>query len=206
MLIDEKRGIDERYQSATSTSNMRVEADKAGPADVIIAAGMSDSRLGTALMRLHSEWDSSAKPRKISPAQIKALALALRDSKGRPDMMRARREAAAWFATELRLFAQSLKSRPTVIQGLTAWAIIKEIDPAIVPASVHHWLDHTCHHCDGHGLRKVPDQPALSARQCHACAGTGEKHRPDGSARILNHIDYCIQQGRNSMKRRLRPA
>ena len=200
---DQKPGIDERYQAATSTSNLRVEADKAGAGDVIIAAGMSDSRLGMALLRLHSEWDSSAKPRKISPDQIKALALTMRDSHGKPDMMRARRESAAWFASELRLFAQALKSRPAVIEGLTAWAAIKDIPAHAVPLAVLHWLHHTCQVCDGHGRRKVPDQPALGARQCHACDGFGQTHRPEGSTRLLTHIDYCIQQARNSLKRRL---
>ena len=46
---------DERYTSATHASNLRVEADRTGQADVIIAAGMSPSRLGAALLRLRSE-------------------------------------------------------------------------------------------------------------------------------------------------------
>ena len=197
-------GIDERYQRATSTSNLRVEADRSGAGDVIIAAGMSDSRLGMLLLRLHSEWDGAAKPRRVSAAQIKALGLTMPDDKGRPDVLRARREAAAWYAGELRLLAQSLKSRSAALEQLSLWASLKGIPATVVGQALHHWLDHICPACDGHGLRRVPDQPALSARRCHDCHGTGEVTRPDGSTRVLNHIDYVLGVARNSLQRRLR--
>lgn len=45
----------ERYLSASQSSNLRVQADKHGDADVIIAAGWSASRIGGALMRLHTK-------------------------------------------------------------------------------------------------------------------------------------------------------
>ena len=40
---DAPAGIDERYSVACAASNLRVEADRSGPADVIIAAGWSPS-------------------------------------------------------------------------------------------------------------------------------------------------------------------
>lgn len=46
---------EERYLSATQSSNMRVEAEKHGDADVMIASGWSASRIGAALMRLHTK-------------------------------------------------------------------------------------------------------------------------------------------------------
>ena len=46
---------EERYLSASQSSNMRVQAEKHGDADVMIAAGWSASRIGGALMRLHSK-------------------------------------------------------------------------------------------------------------------------------------------------------
>ena len=51
--------VEEKYTSAIHTSNLRVEADKGGSADVLIAVGWSPSRLGSALMRLHSEQDGA---------------------------------------------------------------------------------------------------------------------------------------------------
>jgi hypothetical protein len=51
--------VEEKYTSAIHASNLRVEADKGGSADVLIAVGWSPSRLGAALMRLHSEQDAA---------------------------------------------------------------------------------------------------------------------------------------------------
>lgn len=45
---------EERYLVASSTSNLRVIADSVGDGDVMIAAGWSSSRIGSALMRLHT--------------------------------------------------------------------------------------------------------------------------------------------------------
>ena len=46
--------VTELYTVAIHTSNLRVEADKASPADILIAAAWSPSRLGSALLRLAS--------------------------------------------------------------------------------------------------------------------------------------------------------
>ena len=51
---------EERYLSATNTSNLRVEAERNGPADILICAGWSASTLGLALMRLHTKPDTAA--------------------------------------------------------------------------------------------------------------------------------------------------
>lgn len=52
--------IEERYSSAVTASSLKVEADKGGAADVLIAAGWSPSRIGSALMRLHTKADRNA--------------------------------------------------------------------------------------------------------------------------------------------------
>ncbi len=46
---------EERYLTATNTSNLKVQAERTGAADVLIAAGWSASRIGGALMRLHTK-------------------------------------------------------------------------------------------------------------------------------------------------------
>lgn len=51
---------EERYLSATNTNNLRVEAEKHGPGDILICAGWSASTLGLALMRLHTKPDTAA--------------------------------------------------------------------------------------------------------------------------------------------------
>lgn len=50
---------EERYISATNTSNLRVEADRNGPGDILICAGWSASTIGLALMRLHTKPDTA---------------------------------------------------------------------------------------------------------------------------------------------------
>ena len=207
---------------ACNASSLKVEAEKGGPADVMIAAGWSDSRVGMALLRLHSEWDGSAKPKRATEPMIAAMAERLkagdeqeRTRWGPPNprapkpgnaMVRARSESVAWYRKELRLLAQSLKSRAIVLEQLTHWAILRGIDPLVVGPALHHWLAPTCAACDGHGRRKIPDAPALSAKQCHACQGTGNAHAPEGSGRVLTHIDYVVQVARQSLKKRLRPG
>ena len=47
--------IEEKYLIASNTSNLRVLAESAGAGDVLIAAGWSKSRIGSALMRLHTK-------------------------------------------------------------------------------------------------------------------------------------------------------
>jgi hypothetical protein len=199
--------VEEVYQTASNTSNLKVEADKRGSGDVMIAAGWSPSRVGMALLRLHSEWDSAAKPTRQSAEQIHALAITMPitsgKDKGKPDRQRAQAEADRWFVSELRLLAQSLKSRPVVWEQLNHWMVLKAIDPETVAAALLHWLDPTCGVCDGHGLRKVPNAPALSARQCHKCHGTGHIPHPHGSAKVLGYIDDCVQKARTSLKQRL---
>lgn len=46
---------EQRYLTASQTSNLRVVADVVGAGDVMIASGLSPSRIGHALMRLHSK-------------------------------------------------------------------------------------------------------------------------------------------------------
>lgn len=49
-----KTSTEERYIVATNTSNLRVEAEKRGDADVLIASAWAPGRIGGALMRLHT--------------------------------------------------------------------------------------------------------------------------------------------------------
>lgn len=56
----------ESYAGAVSTGNTRLEPHKTTRADLIAAAGMSVHSMGTALMRLVSEWQSGATPPKVA--------------------------------------------------------------------------------------------------------------------------------------------
>jgi hypothetical protein len=86
----ERAGVEERYSVAGNTSDMSVEADKRNSADVIIAAGWSPSRLGMALLRLHSEWSGLAKPHKPTKKGIDAMAETIKGEDAQADANRAK--------------------------------------------------------------------------------------------------------------------
>lgn len=222
MLADtnDRPGVQELYETAGNTSNLTVEAEKRGSGDVLIAAGWSDSRLGLALLRLHSEWSSAAKPARADAVTVGILArnIKMQDAKAKETadrtgepytapgsaQARAQAEAQRWYTNELRILANNLKARPTVWEQLRVWVAGKGVDPDIVAEALLHWLHPTCPVCAGHGRHKVPDQPALSARQCRKCNGTGHRPYPHGAAKVLSHMDYCVNVARSSMKQRLR--
>lgn len=193
---NERAGVDEVYQVAGNTSNLTVEADRRGAGDVLVSAGMiqvtpdgkapppmSAMRLGMCLLRMHSEWDgSSRRPKEHGKA---------------PTPMT---------GSDLRLLANGLKSRPTVWGQLAPWLALKGIQSEIGAEALLHWLSPTCHACEGHGLKKVPNAPALSARRCNKCHGTGHKPHPEGSAKVLVYLDDCVSRARVTLKARLRSA
>lgn len=58
MIDDNTVTIAEHYITANAASNLRVEADKGGAADILICAGWTPSReVGAALLRLHTKHD-----------------------------------------------------------------------------------------------------------------------------------------------------
>lgn len=219
----EKPSVEEAYITANNSSNLRLNVDPDSPrgaADVLVAAGWSQSRVGMALLRLHSEWTACAKPRRQNAAQLEAIAATIREDdakakkaaelKGAPYKApgsanaRAREMADRWYVAELRLLAISLKSRASVWEQMELHGKITSTPPDLVAAALLHWLNPTCPVCDGHGRRKVLDQPALSGKICHKCHGTGHVPHPNGAARVLAYIDTCTTKARMSMKQSLR--
>jgi hypothetical protein len=210
----------EQYQTAANTSNLKVDVNRRGAADVLIASGWSASRLGMALLRLHSEWDAAAKPKRPAQAQIDAAAERLKRQdeqarlrwgppnpkapKPRPALLRAREEAEGWYVNELRILACSLRSRSAVWEQLALWSRAKGVSPETVAEALLHWLDPTCPVCEGHGFKKVPGQPALSARRCEHDRCAGGRLMP--SLRcfvVLDHIENCTVAARQALKRNL---
>lgn len=215
----------ERYGVASGTSDltgfggMVPEGGGSRDADTMLAAGLCDSALGVLLMRLRSEWDSSAKPSRPGPRLMQALVgyvkredLEARQAAERDGLkwkapgdpaVRAMERAQAWYAGELRLLANSLKSKREVIEQLTCWAAWKAIRIEAVGEAVMMWLDPVCPACKGHGLRQVPGQPSLSARQCMPCGGTGNRRRPHDVSRVIQHMDYLEGVAKGSIRAKL---
>lgn len=227
MLQSDRPGVEEAYVSAGNTSNLKVVAARPGDADVLIAAGWTESRVGMALLRLRSEWDRAEKPRKPTAAAVKALAESLLVTR-RPayvispermdahlSMMRlsachavARTQAHGWYMREMAKLVNKLKSLPDVRRQILAHVALwcMEDAEAKVPDVIAHWLDQTCHQC--HGLLFLPavDAPVLSTKLCRACGGTGVAHAPheqDGR-RVVNYMDDCVSRARSALKKRLR--
>lgn len=126
---DEKRGVEEIYTSATTSSNLRVEGpDRPGDADVIIAAGWSESRIGSALLRLHTEFDAAEKLRLATAAQFLPSGKISKDVRNA-----AAQEAHAFNLHEMGLLLGKLKSLPAVraqaIKQAMKWRFGESQDP-----------------------------------------------------------------------------
>ena len=171
-------GVEEQYLKASTTSNLRVKADKRGDADILIAAGWSCKGFGGALLRLAGEWDAAAKkPRGMSD-------------------------------TDLILLRGRLKSLTSALQYLTdAMHRLGMPSPEVrAGAIVGYWLHQACHTCHGLKFETIQNTPVLSANRCKACHGTGLGWAPYGQdgRRMLNLMDDSVSRARNGIRDRLR--
>lgn len=172
----DRPGIEESYQVAGNTSDLTVEADRRGAADVLIAAGWSPTRIGAALMRLHSEYDA-----------------AQRKGEGRTDvqLLRSKLRSLSSVTEQLALkaFDWRMEDPKAKAQAVALW-----------------WLDRSCRRCTGRKFELTPGAPALSNRACKACSGTGETRIPHGQEgrRLAIYLDDCVSRARQSIKNRLR--
>ena len=230
---DQKPTIEERYSGAIHASNLRVQAERTGPADVLIAAGMSPSRLGAALMRLHSEWDAVEHPKRPTTEMTQAVYKALTPARiplvVSPERYRAleledeqqRRASAAittnkWYVHELGLLFQKLKTLPEVRRGLSFWVReygIADADKRTAEV-LSWWLHNICPACSGRKKEVIAGTPSLSHKDCRVCKGTGKTRVPHDanntrqlieSWKILRHIDVCVKSAEASLKSRLHP-
>lgn len=88
---EHKPNIEEIYITASTTSNLKVEADRPGSADILIAVGWSPSRLGGALSRLHTDWDKAEKPARVGKLTIERMVAAIKAQDAK-DVQAAREE------------------------------------------------------------------------------------------------------------------
>jgi hypothetical protein len=208
----DRPSIDERYTNATHATKLTVDPDHTGAADMLIAAGWSQSRLGTALLRLISEWDGAQKPQPLNPRAIGILATQIGKESGREpterDYMAARIQANQWFEHENKILMGKLKTLPEIRAVLTVWVKDRGIgNPEQVAAeSLLWWMDSLCKHCSGRKWESIKDTGRLSGIVCPVCRGTGEKPRPGGirTVQVLAYLDLCVYKGRQGMKQRLR--
>lgn len=189
MLVDtngggEPAGVDERYAVAANATSLVVVEHRDGPVDVLAAAAWSPTRIGSALLRLHSEFDGGERLRK-GPS----------------------------FQTDAKLLLMRLRTMPALREQLTLQAVKWEMDDAASRAAevLYWWLDRNCPRCQGRRFERISGTPALSSKPCPprqagGCGGSGEQRLPGGSdgRKLANFLDDCVSRARQSIKQRLR--
>lgn len=167
--------VDDKYVSATHAGNLRVEADKSGHADVIIAVGWCKKRLYGALTRLKGEWDGAGR---VPPAA---------------------KESAHEFA----LLLGRLKTLPEVRGELTqqAWRMGIEAPDVIAAAVLLWWLDPVCGTCHGVQREKVSHQTVCPT--CHGSGRKKLPHGEAGKD-LIQFIESTIGDAQGNIKRSLR--
>lgn len=214
MYNDERRTIDEAYTSATSSSDLRCDTREGAPrsdTDLLIAAGWSPSRVGAALLRLHTEWDGAAHLRPATGADFAQAArarqpVALTQT---PSMARAVAEklAAEFNHQQAKALMSHLKTMLSVREQLVLQLLKWKVEDAeqIAGAVLRWWLAPNCHACHGRKFEVIPDTGRLSSKQCKPCGATGKLRIPHGEVgrRLANFMDDCVGIARNSIRKRL---
>lgn len=215
---------EERYVIATHSSNLRCETGEdtpMGDVAILIASGWSPSRIGAALLRLHSEWDGASHPCRMTQAAIDAYALSLDGGKVplvfsaaglavhlAQRSSEASKTANTWHMHEQAIMFGRLKSLPAVREQLTIQADRYRLEnPArLASAVLLHFLDDVCPECHGVQREQIKDTPSLSNVACPACHGSGKSRIPCGEAgrKLRNFIDDALDAARVSIKQRLR--
>lgn len=200
--------IEERYLVAGNTSDLSVCHERRTAADVLIAAGWSQSRLGAAALRLHSEWSAATMPRRPNRDQVARMAQQMPLVNGKPDLAGALRLAADWYQAELHRAVDRLHGLPVMRSQLAGLASQRGMasPEALAAAVLCHWLDPVCHSCHGLKFQLVKGAPALSAKVCPVCRGLGRSEPPHGQDGrwMLNYLDRCVAVARGSISKRLR--
>ena len=205
---DEKPGIEEMYTTAVNTSNLRVEAEKRGDGDVIIAAGWNQARIGGALLRLHTEFDGAEKVRQATAADFLAPGKHSKDER-----KAASRRAHAFNMHEAGLLLQKLKSWPDVRTQVTLQMVRWKVEDAEAKGVevLRWWLAQACPVCNGTKMQTAQDTNRHNGKICHDCAGTGIREIPgmvDGwhqaGRRLATWLDQCVARNRASLGRPLR--
>jgi hypothetical protein len=227
--IDEEKppSVEEMYSTAVGSSNLRVEGDRRNVADMVIAAGMNPHRLGLALRRLATEWDAVGKPPPPDERNIEAMAakypripgtglvLVSRiedngdfSSEQLLPLVAAKREADQWYAHELGLLFQRLKTLPAVRSALMFEAQSWSLEGAehVVAAVLQWWLQPRCPACKGVKKKVVLGTGRTSSKDCRTCKGSGEAKVPHGSVgrKLQRYIQGCERASASGLRGKFR--
>jgi len=202
MLNDDKRGIEEAYTSAMNSSDLSVEADRKGDADVIIAAGWSQMRVGGAVMRLHTEYDSTERPRMLGAAYFFPPGKTTKEQR-----KHAGRQANDFNRKQLRLFMERLRSLKDVREQLVLQLVRWSVEDPREKASqiIGWWLHQCCPGCNGTKFQVAEGTGRHNGKPCSECHGTGKSETPHGGdgRRAASWMDQCVERNRSQIASRM---
>ena len=172
--------IEDAYASAQTASNLRMNMESRTPIDVVLAIAISKNRLGSAIMRLHTEWDRVRGDVRKTPSDASALECV------------AHIDVDTFMSSRLREVSQSLPSWRIVEQSLVRRCQEADIAHAssVVRSALFYFLNPTCEHCHGTGV----DVRHGRDDECKACKGTGRRRLPNDQnmLAILDYMDACV--------------
>lgn len=217
MLNENPRTLEEAYASATHSSDLRCETREGAPrsdSDLLIAAGWSQSRVGGALLRLHTEWDGAEHARVATGADFSQQAKARQpDAVRAPQTTAQVKAAAAQLAQrandqQAKLLMAHLKTMGPVREQLVIQLLKWKVEDADVVAFavLRWWLSPLCNACQGRKFELVPGTGRLSSKLCKPCGATGKARIPHGEAgrKLANFMDDCVGRARQSIANSLR--
>lgn len=178
--MNDKRDTSERYATAISSDNLRMDTREHAPisdVDVCTAAAWAPARLGSAMLRLATEY-------------------------GRPMRLQGMSATDAMLLMGKLKTLPSVKTQLAI--KLYEWGHERPTEASL--AVIAWWLHRVCSKCEGRKFDVVPGTARLSAKQCSRCGGSGEARVPQGEIgkRAANYLDDCLQRARGQMHRSLR--
>lgn len=149
MTNHEPPTIAERYASASTSSNLRCEADIRGDLDTIIAAGWSGKTEGCILSRCRNEFDDA---HASIPADIGATNRRMLTMMRIATLPSAKAVVREWAQVRAIKFALDITDDGLRNLSWTALSV---------------WLDPNCPSCSGRGFSGGYDGPTLRCGHCH---------------------------------------
>lgn len=119
----ERASVEEQYEIASNTRDLSVRSHQAGAVDVLAAHAWSATRLGGALLRLHSQWESAEKPVRQEPRPLKHFLQTLPRDKAQEAHQAEVERFAAWYLQDMAALIGNLAALPVVREQLTLQAL-----------------------------------------------------------------------------------
>lgn len=201
MLSPDRPSRAERYECATSTSDltMRHSDFPPGAPDILAAMAWSKKRLGTELVRLASQWDREKPARRRPRTVAQFMAMGHPRERARLEATREKHElAGAYYRAVLEALGK-LQNLPAIAADLTVQAASWDIEDADAKAMavLRYWLDPTCKVCEGRGAPLIAGTNQASPHKCPDCQGRGKTLPPyqEEGRRLATYLDECKRGG-----------